>query len=70
MKNTIIKHGNLIAIGYTSVSGEAAVAVNAFSTTLPHAADYYGSVLGGCCSIPPLGSDGDQQECHQAVCIV
>ena len=40
MKNTIIKHVNLIAIGYTSVSGEAAVAVNVFSTSLPHAVDY------------------------------
>ena len=40
MKNTIIKHVNLISTGYTSVSGEAAVAVNAFSTSLPHAVDY------------------------------
>ena len=40
MKNTIIKHVNLIAIGYTSVSGEAAVAVNAFSASLPHDVDY------------------------------
>ena len=41
MKNTIIKHNvNLIAIGCTSVSGEAAVAVNVFSTSLPHAVDY------------------------------
>ena len=37
MKNTIIKHVNLIVIGYTSVSGEAAVAAKA---TLPHAVDY------------------------------
>ena len=40
MKNTIIKHVDLIAIGYTSVSGEAAVAVNVFSTYLPHAANH------------------------------
>ena len=40
MKYTIIKHVNLIVIGYTSVSGEAAAAVNAFATSLPHAVDY------------------------------